>query len=101
VTSVFLESELAAVPDATAADGLERTGDGSVRSREGWVVRFLGPDLIEYCSGRAACLVNVAWSPVDRARRIYASESSSELFPHLREHLAAAMRLFQGHYVVV
>ena len=34
-------------------------------------------------------------------RRIYASESSSDLFPLLREHLQSAVRHFKGHYVVV
>jgi hypothetical protein len=80
---------------------LKREADGTVQSAEGWMVRFLGPDLLEYCTERAACLVNVGYSPAERARQIYASESSSDLFPHLREHLASAARLFQGQYVVV
>lgn len=80
---------------------LKKDSDGSVQSAEGWIVRFVGPDLIEYCSGRAACLVNVGYVPAQKMRPIYASESSSDLFPHLREHLASAARLFQGRYVVV
>ena len=37
----------------------------------------------------------------ERARRIYASESSSALFPKLREHLQSAVGHFKGQYVVV
>jgi len=80
---------------------LMRVGDGSVESTEGWAVRLVGPELIEYSSGVAACLVNVGYVPGLRVRQIYASESASELFPHLREHLRCAAPLFQGHYVVV
>lgn len=80
---------------------LTKDADGSVQSPEGWMVRFVRPDLIEYCTARAACLVNVGYSPSDKSRPIYASESSSELFPHLHEHLASATRLFQGQYVIV
>ncbi len=82
-------------------EALKRGPDGSVQSVDGWRVRFLGPDLIEYCCGRTACLVNVVYSPAERARHIHATESSSELFPHLHEHLASASRLFNGPYVVV
>lgn len=80
---------------------LMRVGDGSVESSEGWVARLVGSDWIEYVSGSAACLVNVGWSPVQRARQIYASESVSELFPFVREHLRSAAPLFGGRYVVV
>jgi hypothetical protein len=80
---------------------LMRTGDGSVESSEGWVARLLNPEMIEYCSGSAACLVNVGYSPTQRARQIYATESTSELFPRLREHMRRAAPLFEGHYVVV
>jgi hypothetical protein len=34
-------------------------------------------------------------------RQIYASESTSDLFPRLREHLRSAAPLLQGQYVVV
>ena len=80
---------------------LMRVSDGSVESSEGWVARLIGPELIEYCSGSAACLVNVGYSNSQRARQIYATESISELFPNLREHLRSAAPLFQGRYVVV
>jgi hypothetical protein len=80
---------------------LMRVADGAVESSEGWVVRQIGPDLMEYCCGSAACLVNVGYSPEVRARQIFASESTSELFPRLREHLRSAAPLFEGRYVVV
>ena len=75
--------------------------DGAVSCSDGWAVRFVAPDLLEYSHGQAACLVNVGVEPSDRERRIYASESSSELFPLLREHLQSALRHFKGQYVVV
>ena len=75
--------------------------DGAVSCSDGWAVRFIAPDLLEYSHGQAACLVNVGVEPSDRERRIYASESSSELFPLLREHLQSALRHFKGQYVVV
>ena len=80
---------------------LMRVSDGSVESSEGWVARLLGPELIEYSSGAAACLVNVGYSRTQKARQIYATESISELFPNLREHLRSAAALFDGSYVVV
>ena len=80
---------------------LLRAGDGSVESSEGWVARPLGADFIEYCCGTAACLVNVGYSRADSARQIYATESTSELFPRLMEHLRSAAPLFQGRYIVV
>jgi hypothetical protein len=56
---------------------------------------------MEYIDGHAACIVNVGLSaPAQRARTIYASESLSELFPRLREHLTAALPLLKGHYIV-
>ena len=75
--------------------------DGAVSCSDGWAVRFIAPDLLEYSHGQAACLVNVGVEPSDRERRIYASESSSELFPQLREHLQSALRHLKGQYVVV
>ena len=68
--------------------------DGAVSCSDGWAVRFIAPDLLEYSHGQAACLVNVGVEPSDRERRIYASESSSELFPLLREQLQSALRHF-------
>jgi len=75
--------------------------DGAVTCRDGWAVRFVAPNLLEYSQGQAACLVNVGLEPSDRKRRIYATESLSELFPQLREHLQSATRHFKGQYVVV
>ncbi len=75
--------------------------DGAVSCRDGWAVRFVAPDLLEYSQGQAACLVNVDGGSGDRERRIYASESLSDLFPQLREHLQSAARYFNGPYVVV
>ena len=80
---------------------LMRVGDGCVESSEGWAARLIGLELIEYCCGSAACLVNVGYSSAQRARQIYATESISELFPDLREHLRSAAPLFEGRYVVV
>ena len=75
--------------------------DGAVCCSDGWAVRFVAPDLLEYSQGQAACLVNVGREASHSERCIYASESSSELFPRLREHLQAAVGQFKGQYVVV
>jgi hypothetical protein len=80
---------------------LRQVEDGTVQSDEGWAVRFLGPELLEYCTDRSACLVNVRYSASARARQIYATESSSDLFPNLGDHLRRAAQLFRGQYVVV
>jgi hypothetical protein len=74
---------------------------GEVLSSEGWAVRPLGPDLLEYREGEAACIVNIGYEPAQQARQIYASESASDLFPRLRERLQSASALFKGHYIVV
>ncbi len=78
-----------------------RHGDRLICSGDDWEVRLIGPELIEYRHADTACLVNVAYSPARRAREVYASESSSELFPDLLEHLRAATRRLPGAYVVV
>jgi len=75
--------------------------NGAVSCRDGWSVRFVAPDLLEYSQGQAACLINVGFDTVVRERRIYASESLSDLFPQLREHLQSAVGFFKGQYVVV
>lgn len=75
--------------------------DGALLCAEGWAVRFVAPDLLEYSHGQAACLVNVGSAGGGLERRIYASESSSDLFPQLREHLQSALGHFKGQYVVV
>jgi hypothetical protein len=80
---------------------LMRVRDGVVESSEGWAAQLIGREWIEYSSGSAACLVNVGYSPAQRTRQIYATESTSELFPRLREHMRCAAPLFDGSYVVV
>jgi hypothetical protein len=80
---------------------LHARDDGAVCCSEGWAIRFVAPDLLEYSHGQAACLVNVAFEANLRQRRIYASESSSDLFPQLREHLQSAVHCLKGQFVVV
>jgi len=80
---------------------LQTRADGAVSCADGWAVRFVAPDLLEYSHGQAACLINVGYQASGRERRIYASESSSELFPQLLEHLQSAVQHFKGQYVVV
>jgi hypothetical protein len=80
---------------------LQAKSDDAVSCGDGWAFRFVAPDLLEYSHGQAACLINVGYESSDRERRIYASESSSDLFPQLREHLQSAVRHFKGQYVVV
>jgi len=75
--------------------------NGQVHSSDGWTLRPLSPDLFEYVDGRAACLINVGSPTRQAVRPIYASESSSDLFPDLREHLRLALPYLKGHYVVV
>jgi len=80
---------------------LMRVSDGTVESSEGWAARVIGSEWIEYSSGSAACLVNIGYSRSQRVRQIYATESVSELFPCLREHLRSAAPLLDGRYIVV
>jgi len=75
--------------------------DDGIVSGDGWAVHVLGPTMLEYCYGSAACLVNVGYAPDQRTRKIFATESLSDLFPHLREHLQSAASMLQGQYVVV
>ena len=42
--------------------------NGQVQSSDGWTLRPLNPDLLEYVDGRAACLINVG-SPTRRVDR--------------------------------
>jgi hypothetical protein len=81
--------------------GIRVAPDGTVESSEGWAVRLLRPDLLEYCRGAASCLVNVDYASAQHVRQVYASESASELFPHLVDDLRLAARLFKGRYVVL
>lgn len=80
---------------------LVAVANGQVQSSEGWILRPLSPDLLEYDDGHAACVINIGTPTRQAVRPIYASESSSELFPHLSEHLRQALPLLKGHYVVV
>jgi hypothetical protein len=80
---------------------LEYRADGDVACNDGWAVRFVAPDLLEYRHGDAACLINVDYAASERTRRIYVSESSSDLFPQLLEHMQSALGHFKGRYVVV
>jgi len=75
--------------------------NGEVQSSDGWALRPLTPELMEYVEGSDACLVNVGASPAQRMRTIYATESLSDLFPHLREHVIAALPFLKGQYQVV
>jgi hypothetical protein len=80
---------------------LLRADDGSVECSDGWAVRVVGPELMEYRCGKATCLVNVGYSAHHRTREIFATESNSDLFPNLRENLQSAASMLQGHYIVV
>ncbi len=75
--------------------------NGQVHCSDGWMLRPLGPDLLEYVDGRATCLINIGSPTRQTARPIYASESISDLFPQLREHVRMALPYLKGHYVVV
>jgi hypothetical protein len=80
---------------------LQSRADGAVCCSDGWAVRFVAPNLLEYSQGQAACLINVGLASSACEQRIYASESSSELFPQLFEHLQSAVGHFKGRYVVI
>jgi hypothetical protein len=75
--------------------------NGQVQSSDGWMLRPVSPDLLEYVDGRAACLINIGSPSRQAVRPIYASESISELFPDLREHVRLALPYLKGSYVVV
>ena len=75
--------------------------NGQVQSSEGWVLRPLSTDLLEYVDGRAACLINIGSPTRQAVRPIYASESSSDLFPHLSDHVRLALPYLKGSFVVV
>lgn len=74
---------------------------GGLESSDGWSVRFVAPDLLEYIHGSACCLVNVEPTAQRRVRAVLASESASDLFPLLREHLQAALPYLKGPLVLV
>lgn len=75
--------------------------NGQVHSTEGWVLRPVSPDLLEYADGRASCLINIGYPTRQMVRPIYATESISELFPNLREHVRMALPYLKGNYVIV
>jgi hypothetical protein len=75
--------------------------NGQVQSPDGWMLRPLSPDVLEYVHGRAACLINIGSPTRHAVRPIYASESISDLFPHLHEHVRMALPYLKGNYVVV
>jgi hypothetical protein len=85
----------------TTPSQLIAAANGQVQSSDGWTLRPLSPDLLEYVDGPAACLINVGSPTRQAVRPIYASESSSDLFPDLREHLRMALPYLRGNYVVV
>ena len=74
--------------------------NGEVQSSEGWALRPLTPELMEYVEGSDACLVNVGAPSALQVRMIYATESLSDLFPRLRENVTSALPFLNGRYVV-
>jgi hypothetical protein len=77
------------------------TSNGHVHSTDGWVLRPIGSDVFEYDDGCGTCLINVGSPTRHAVRPIYASESTSELFPDLGDRLRAALPYLRGNYVVV
>jgi len=75
--------------------------NGQVQSSDGWVLRPINADLLEYAQGEATCLINVGHPTRQRVRPIYASESLSDLFPDLCENVSLALPYLKGDYVVV
>lgn len=75
--------------------------NGRVHCSEGWVITPLGSELLEYAGERATCLVNIGRATPQRVRPIYGSESRSELFPDICDHLRRALPYLSGNYVVV
>lgn len=80
---------------------LYKRADGALVCDDGWAVRLVSPEMLEYSEGQASCIVNVGPVGPAQLRRIYASESSSEFFPRLREHLQAAAAHLSGRYEIV
>ena len=87
--------------DTPTPSQLIAAANGQVQSSDGWTVRPVSEDLLEYVDGPATCLVYVGSPTRQAVRPIYASESASELFPQLREHLRMAVPHLKGRYVVV
>lgn len=74
--------------------------NGKVLSSEGWAVQPIGTDFLEYSDGPDACLVNLGENQPGRGRVIYASESNTEFFPLLRQHLLMALPFLRGQWVL-
>ena len=87
--------------DIPTPSQLIAAANGQVQSTDGWSLRPLSPDLLEYVDGHSTCLINVGSPTRHAVRPIYASESTSDLFPHLREHLRMALPYLKGKFVVV
>ena len=75
--------------------------NGRVQSSDGWVLRPVNADLLEYAHGEATCLINIGHPTRQLVRPIYASESLSDLFPDLCENLSLALPFLKGNFVVV
>lgn len=88
-------------PDHPTPSQLIAAANGQVQSSDGWMLRRVSPDLLEYVDGPATCLINIGSPTRQAVRPIYASESISELFPHLNEHVRLALPYLKGNYVVV
>lgn len=89
------------VADLPTPSQIIAAANGQVHSSDGWTVRALSADLLEYVDGHATCLINIGSPTRQAVRPIYASESASDLFPQLREHLKLALPYLKGSYVVV
>ena len=87
--------------NAPTPSQLIAAANGQVQCSEGWSVRRLSPELLEYVHERATCLVNIGHATQQMVRPIYGTESRSELFPDLCEHLRLALPYLNGRYVVV
>jgi hypothetical protein len=75
--------------------------NGQVQSTDGWMLRPVNADLLEYADSHAACLINIGFPTRQMVRPIYATESRSDLFPNLCEHIRLALPYLKGSYVVV
>jgi hypothetical protein len=75
--------------------------NGQVHSSDGWVLRPVNADLLEYANGEATCLINIGHPTRQRVRPIYASESLSDLFPDLCDNVNLALPFLKGSFVVV
>jgi hypothetical protein len=74
--------------------------DGGVVSEDGWSVSVLDPEWIEYRDGSVACVMNAPYSVERQASEIWASDPASSLSPRMSEHIAQAVPLLRGRFVV-